>query len=398
MKPKFYASSIMLGLVSLLGFKQGQSQCLCPGGFTPDSIVYNQHFDSITAVNSNITFAQFPPTTGTLTCYKLSSNVTTVLNFDLYNKEAFDFTYLFDSFRRSRFTGPGSFSSTLNSPVTEYGPYDLTAEDAVATTDEVHVGPDTVFNNAYTQKYSSTVVPFIGTGTVVFDYLNTSTSTLLQGSSNYDLFVRAYTRLDVTLKYFYCPTSLLANNIKNFTAIRKNDNIVVQWTGVSEASNVSYEIQLSNDGRTFRSLYTQAPQGAGGSSVNYEYPYNYARENGSTLYFRIKYTDAAGKISYTAVLAVKVAETRTTGDGINIYPNPTFKRVAAQFDKPLTGSYTIDIINLTGQAVYSNVTRFNNSNTLQFDLNAPPASGIYYLRVRNSAGQQEYIHKLVIQH
>src|SRR5262249_14158428 len=156
---------------------------------TPDSVVQVLNFDSITSVNTTITFSRFNPSIGTLQCFRLSSVITTVLDFDLYNKEAFPDTYLFESFRRSRFAGPDGFSQNNTSPTKEYGPFDLEGFDPFGTLDEIHIGPDTVFNGLYTEKYYGGGGNYIGAGNVNFDYLNTSTTTLLDGSSNYDLFV-----------------------------------------------------------------------------------------------------------------------------------------------------------------------------------------------------------------
>src|SRR5688572_23726904 len=95
-------AAVLLFLAATIIPQKGIGQCSCEGGATPDSVVQVLNFDSITSVNTTITFARFNPTIGTLQCFKLSSRITTVLEFDIYNKENFPDTYLFESFRRSR--------------------------------------------------------------------------------------------------------------------------------------------------------------------------------------------------------------------------------------------------------------------------------------------------------
>ncbi len=220
-----------------------KAQCLCEGGVAPDSVVQDRYYDSITSITSAITFDRFNPAIGVLTCAQLSSYVTTVLNFDLMNKEAFTEVYELESFRRSRFTGPYSFNSNSTSPFKSYGPYTLGPIDPGGTADEVHVGPDTVFNNKYSVNNFVGGGDYIGSGTVSFDYLNTSTTSLIDGSSNHDLVVRGYTRLSAKLVYFWCPSAVLSTNIKNFTAVKSNKNIDLAWIVSNNQTSQTYEIQ-----------------------------------------------------------------------------------------------------------------------------------------------------------
>ena len=75
----------------------------------PDSLAYEQYFDSIIATNTTITFPQFDPAMGVLNCIKLSDTVTTVVSYNLENDLSDSEDYIFETFRRSQFTGPGVF-------------------------------------------------------------------------------------------------------------------------------------------------------------------------------------------------------------------------------------------------------------------------------------------------
>jgi hypothetical protein len=389
-------ATVISFLVAITIPKKGIGQCLCEGGVTPDSVVQVLNFDSITSVNTTITFNRFNPTIGTLQCFKLASNITTVLEFDLYNKENFPDTYLFESFRRSRFSGPDGFFVNNNSPTKDYGPYDLEAVDPTGTLDEVHIGPDTVFNAFYRETYSAGTGSYIGAGTVSFDYLNTSTTTLLDGSSNYDLFVRGYTRMQTRMVYYWCPTIILAANIKSFAAVKDNNRVNLSWMIENEEANNNYELQMSQNGRQFRPIGKFKSKDAPEASSAYQYQYLPEQAINGKMYFRLKQTNAAGKTTYSVVRFVDASQVSKPG-GATVYPNPVRGQVSVQFGKVLNGNYKVELISLTGQAVYQKVHRMNNTNSILFDIPGTPA-GIYYLRASSTGGNETFTSKLTVQH
>ena len=399
MKQNLHKVTFVISFIILTTYLPGtiKAQCLCSEGATPDSVVQNLYFDSITAINTSVVFSQFDPTIGTLQCFNLSSTVTTVLTFDLFNKENFMDTYLFESFRRSRFSGPSGFSSSVLSPVKEYGPYDLDPVDPVGTTDEVHVGPDTVFNGQYTSTYYTGSGAYIGTGNVTFDYLNTSTTTLLDGSSNYDLFVRGYTRLNARLVYYWCPTEILASNIKNFTAIKKNNSVQLQWQVENEESTNRYEILASKDGHAFTAIgRTATATPAEGVVAAYDYQYALNQSARGKLFFRIKQTNAAGKVSFSPIRIINMDD-QAIGS-VGIYPNPVVRNISLQFDRELKGNYKVEIVNKLGQVVFSRFMQLNNQSNIGLQLTNPPANGIYYVRVKSTETNQLFTNKLLVQH
>jgi hypothetical protein len=383
-------------LVALNIPKKGIGQCMCDGGLTPDSVVQVLNFDSITSVNTTITFNRFNPSIGTLQCFRLASTITTVLEFDLYNKENFPDTYLFESFRRSRFAGPDGFFVNNNSPTKDYGPYDLGPFDPVGALDEVHIGPDTVFNAFYKETYNAGSAGYLGAGTLSFDYLNTSTTTLLDGSSNYDLFVRGYTRMQVRLVYYWCPAIILAANIKSFSAVKDNNGVNLSWQIENEEANSNYELQMSHNGRQFNPIGKFRSKEAPEASATYQFRYLPGQANNGKMYFRLKQTNAAGKTTYSVVRFVDASQEGKPGGAI-VYPNPVRGQVSVQFGKVLNGNYKVELFSLSGQRVYQQFLRMNNTNSILFDIPGTPA-GIYYLRLSNTRGNETFTSKLTVQH
>jgi hypothetical protein len=372
------------------------SQCTCPDGDPINTVVYTQSIDSITAITSTIDFPKFDPSIGTLYCFQLASTVTTVTNLHLYNYESSNKIYQLESFRRSQFTGPGGFFSSITSPTKNYGPYDLAPADPVGTADEIHIGPDTMFNSRFTStNFSSGLTNYMGTGNVGFTYLNTSTTTLTQGSSNMDLVVRGYTRLNVTMTYNWCPNALLATNIKNFVAYKKDDNILLKWVTENKTAGTRYEVQYSNNGTKFTGIGRIDNNDINSNSTQHEFQYSNGSSADKKIFFRIKEIDALGKVSYSPIRIVNTNE--ISAAEFVVYPNPVSRKVAMQFDRMLNGNYLVEVTSLAGQVVYNRNIQVHNSSNLQFELNSQPPSGTYYLRITDIKTKLSYSNKLIVQ-
>lgn len=395
MKQCYLKSIAIVAITALLAYlpNKSLSQCSCSGGTTPDSIVQNQLLDPVSAVITSIKFQKFDPAIGTLNCFKLSSRVTTILNIDLFNKENFAVDYLLESFRRSNFIGPGGFFSNLSSPPKTYGPYNLKGFDgAVSDSDEVHIGPDTVFSDVYQEKISTSTAAYTGSGTFDMNYLNTSTNTLLLGSSNYDLQVRSNTKLDVTLKYYYCPNAILASNIKNFSAAKKDGLIALNWLATNAQTIKGFIIEMSSDGKTF----TAIAQLTGNRQDNDAYTFEYIPEKTTkNVYFRIKQTDDKGKSEYSAIRVVSMNTNAPMS--ISTYPNPATNGVTVNFDRIINGSYQAELVNMAGQVVYNMQSKVVNSNVLPLVWSKKPNSGLYVVRVTNKATSEQQVIRLTIQ-
>jgi hypothetical protein len=395
MKQCYLKSIAIVAITALLLYypKQSFSQCACSGGVNPDSVVQNQLLDPITAINTAIVFQKFDPSLGTMNCFKLSSRVTTIIDIDLFNKEGFAVDYLLESFRRSNFSGPGGFFSNVSSPAKQYGPFNLKAFDGPASdSDEVHIGPDTVFNNLLQEKTSTSTAAYSGVGTVAFNYLNTSTTTLLLGSSNYDLQVRGNTKLDVTLKYYYCPNAVLATNIQNFTAARKDGSIDLSWLATNARGVKTFIIETSTDGKTFSAVALVTADGNENASYNYRHP---ATATGKYIYFRIRQTDDKGKSAYSAIRTVSLDA--KAAPGISMYPNPATNGITINFDRVMSGTYQTELLNMAGQVVYNQQVKLNSTSTLPVIWGKKPNTGLYLVRITNKATSEQQIVRLTIQ-
>lgn len=314
MKTKFYLHTSVTGLLSIcFSIQKVNAQCPCSSG--GGQVVQTLVLDPITALTTPIEFDAFDSNIGTLTCLKLTSTVTTIASFHLYNNEISNTSsFLFESYRRSQFSGPGGFFISNISPAQNYGPYLLGPKDLAGTGDEAMIGPLTIFNNLNNETYFyNNMAEYLGAGTVTFNYLNTYTNTMLTGSSNHTLDVTGTTRLELELTYYWCPQTALSVKDKKSPALPASSNEM--------------------NGTQFSS----------------------------------------------------------------IYPNPiSGGKFSLQFNKPVTGSYRVDVVNSTGQKIYSGNLQVKNTQQVPVDMNSIPLPGLYYLRATDQRTGAVHMNKLLV--
>ena len=389
---KFYIALLLL--IGALFSPKDYAQCTCSGGTVPDSLAYEQYFDSIIATNTVITFPQFDPAMGQLSCIRLSDTVTTVVNYNLQNNLTDSENYNFETFRRSQFTGPSSFFSSVTSPPKDFGPFQLSPYDStgVDTTDAASIGPDTTFNKEHYSKYTSNTAPYYGSGNVNFNYLTTSTFTILTGSDNAIITLRAYTRLDVTLTYYWCPYAVLETNITNFNASLNQHNVLLGWQVHGANDNNKYEAEVSTNGKDF------VIAGAGTASVSGDvasYKLIYTPDNNfhGNLYFRIKRTDYTGKYLYSEIRTVSMLNGIA---GYALYPNPTITGVNINFLKAGGGEYLVELINSYAQTTYRKNYTISQNGSVNIEWAHKPAAGMYFIKVTDLKNNTQQIEKLQI--
>jgi hypothetical protein len=374
----------------LMFLQKGAAQCTCSDGSIPDSISYSQYFDSIVTTNTTISFPQFDPSVGVLSCFKLGDTVSTVVSYNLENDLPDTEVYNFETFRRSQFTGPGGFLSFITSTPKDWGPYTLAPNDSVG--DNVDIGPDTTFNKQAYTAYGASNPAFYGTGTVNFNYLTTSTFTILTGSDNAIFKLRAYTRLNVTLVYYWCPASVLETHLTNFTATPRDNNVLVQWKVNDPRPTDKYEIEVSIDGKEFKNI-GEGTSTLSGNLSSYKFVYTPDRNFTGNLFFRIKQTDYAGKFLYSEIRTASI--NKNNNATYSLYPNPTISGINVQFVKT-NGEYEVELINSLGQSNFLKKYSFSQGGSIYIEWPHKPAAGTYFLKVRDLKNKTEQVERLQI--
>lgn len=372
------------------------AQCLCSDGSPALTEVHPYNTSFPTSVTTVMTMPQFQPSTGTLVCVDAKISLTSIIRMKLENDTAVTKTYIANYSRKDTLSGPGISPSIFGAKSKDYGPYTLAASDGVpfnsGGADNVTIGPDTVYNNVIYQGSTTNVTGYLGAGNVNFAY-SSNASAGASGSDYYILAVNSQNKLSFTLTYSYCKNVVLKLNLKSFQAILKDkDNVLLAWSTLNENKNNNYEIELSENGSSFRTIGTTSAKSADGIAAKYDYQYHIDQPVGGKLYFRIKQVDGKAT-AYSDVRIINMGA--DAFPGVRIYPNPVVRNINLEFDRPLNGDFRIELSNQVGQVVYTTSTRLNNSTSLQVRLNNPPPPGIYYLRAVQGGSGGVYSGKLL---
>jgi hypothetical protein len=148
------------------------------------------------------------------------------------------------------------------------------------------------------------------------------------------------------------------------------------------------------DGVQFSSVSQTGYKEIVATTNQHEVQYSPPGSPSGNLYFRIKQTDAQGKITFSAIRTVNMNENAAAE--FVIYPNPVERKISMQFDRSLTGNYIVEISNVAGQKVYNRTLTLNSNNNVQFELANRPPGGMYYIKMTDTKTRLSYSNKLIM--
>jgi Secretion system C-terminal sorting domain len=145
-------------------------------------------------------------------------------------------------------------------------------------------------------------------------------------------------------------TNPLPVRLVNVRANRNGDRNKIEWTNLTEADVVAYEVERSVTGTRFETLTSVAAKSNSNDKEDYSV---YDLQIDPVTYYRIKIISQGGKISYS--LVVKVTANADQSQGLIVYPNPvTGNQFTLQMNSA-SGIYNIRIYAANGQLVKTEV-------------------------------------------
>ncbi len=179
-------------------------------------------------------------------------------------------------------------------------------------------------------------------------------------------------------KIIFTLTTPLPVSFTSIKAFQQNAAIAVDWKVTSQTNLLNYEIEKATDGATFSKAAMQAVIGAEGSDASYSW-LDMNPVTGDN-YYRIRSIGAAGEIKYSNTVSVKVAKNNAA---INIYPNPvTGKTINLQFINMDKGYYSLKLVNILGQVMFTQQFSHNGGNVIKsIALGSNFASGNYRMEI-----------------
>jgi hypothetical protein len=170
-------------------------------------------------------------------------------------------------------------------------------------------------------------------------------------------------------------------SLTDFTAVKKEGAVSIQWKTASEINSKEFTIERSADGLQFAAIGAIASANNASGAV-----YSFTDNNpGVVNYYRLKMIDKDGKFSYSKSVLV-VFEKKTD---VLIAPNPAREFVTIR-NSTIQQPALVQLMNANGQIVLQQ--HLQNNNTV-LSLKGFPA-GIYYVNLRSD--KKVIIQKLLV--
>ncbi len=173
----------------------------------------------------------------------------------------------------------------------------------------------------------------------------------------------------------------------NFSGSLKGNNVLLDWSTSLEINSKEFQIEKSNDGITYRKLYTTPA--AGNSTIVKKYNY-LDIEATEVNYYRLKMLDVDGFTKQSDVIIVKNPGLSQT---VSTITNPFKDHISVRFAKIPKGGVSLKLIDLSGRVISTGEVYNSISSIIRFDYNKTLSQGIYILQVTNDGKQ--YSFKLV---
>ena len=174
------------------------------------------------------------------------------------------------------------------------------------------------------------------------------------------------------------PVELVA-----FSAKLHKSRVYVTWTTASEKNNEGFNVERSQDGKTFVSVAYQKGQGTTANKTSYEAVDSQPLVG--TSYYRLKQTDYDGIITYSPVVTI----INTIGSlSVSVYPNPTQDVVTINLGQLAAEGIQVQLTDLMGRTVRTQQLGVTGELDMR---DVKP--GTYFIMVH--VGEQKYVSKVV---
>lgn len=181
------------------------------------------------------------------------------------------------------------------------------------------------------------------------------------------------------------PQTTLNVTLKQFNARRQGQTAELSWSASCTGSYANFELQRSNDGKNFSKVYSEKADAA---RCNFPFSYADATAGSSKVFYRLKLTSDAGKVTYSSV-AVLMPTGAGNGLNLSMVPNVVSNSALLQLSTTQKGNLQVRIVNAAGQLVQSQqLNAIAGSQSLQLNVSNMPA-GLYTAILSDGRHQEQ---------
>jgi hypothetical protein len=177
-------------------------------------------------------------------------------------------------------------------------------------------------------------------------------------------------------------TAPLPVTLVGFDAKRVGADAVITWETASELNNRGYEVQVSTDGREFRTVGTVAVTSPNSVMLrNYRYVDTEANKAG-TRYYRLRQIDLDGKTTDFAPKALLFDGKIGTEPKLAAFPSPFSNELSLDVYTAAAGEAKVAMMDLTGRIIREQkATLTTGTNQVKLEGIQSLKAGIYVVRM-----------------
>ncbi len=192
-----------------------------------------------------------------------------------------------------------------------------------------------------------------------------------------------------TLSEFTAP---LPVTLTAFNAKRVGNNAVITWETVAESDNKGYEVQVSTDGRTYRTLaFISSANPNSKNFLSYSYEDKEANKTG-VRYYRLRQIDLGGQDHYYSPKVLTFGGGSLAKADLKAFPNPFGDALYLTATSAVAGKAQLSVSDMTGRVVAQHMFDINSGTT---DVELPNATqlktGIYLVRLVLPSGETQVL-------
>lgn len=194
--------------------------------------------------------------------------------------------------------------------------------------------------------------------------------------------------------YILSYATVLPLNGLELSANLQGSNVKLTWNVTGERNVARYELEYSNDGRTFNALNTTAYRASSNATNAYTYTHLPVVTSG-ILYYRVIQVRTDGSTSISNQVSVRLND--KNAPFVTVMPTLITDMANIRIHAVSAGKTVINIVDNNGKLVMKKeVSLAAGTTTLTMDGWQALATGTYYVQVSNSDEQSSV--KVIVQH
>jgi len=178
--------------------------------------------------------------------------------------------------------------------------------------------------------------------------------------------------------YMASIISLLPLHALSFTGSMANNASYLRWITEDEKSVRFFTVERSTNNRDFNAIGTQIASSTPGQVIYAFTDSTVAKLQAGFVYYRLRITDATGRVSYSAVVIVNAGAAKSV---ISIRPNPFINNVTLDVNAPVAEKADWQITDISGKTIMQQTIILNKGYNETIINTSNLKTGIYYLKL-----------------